>query len=303
MNIRMLMSIGLLLLGANASADDKVDGTVVFLDNGQEILYRVGKGKELWRFKAARGEFFRSSSYGTSKVIADEERVIVDSTTSVFAVDLNTGEQQWSFDLPRPTNLVRLSNLLISGDRILLSTNQIGNPLICLEKATGKKIWSYPPKGPEQMGFYEFAVHDGKVLVRVATTRDSRKGYKYENRALELATGEPAKWPANLKKVPQREPFGGGRNIDVAFAGVTQAPVQKDDKFIGVLKRSDRGVYYLYRPRFFATGPHYRFRVSDEDEFAKLVDNKVEIRGKILSIAESAPPQYLIQALAIKPTM
>lgn len=302
MKLQMLILIGS-LLGANASAGDKINGVIVFLDNGREILFRVEQGKELWRFKAGRGEFFRSSFAGTSKVIADQEQVMVSSTTSVFAVDLKTGKQKWSFDFSGPASLVRLSHLFISGDVALLSTNQIGYPLICLDKATGKKIWSYPLKGPEQLGFHELAAHDGKVLIRVAVTYDSRKGYKYENRALDLATGTPARWPAEVKMVPKRDPLGGGRNVDVAFAGETQAPVQKDDRFIGVLKRTDNGVYYLYRPRFFATGPHYHFRVSNDDEFARLVELKVEIRGKILSIAQSAPPQYLIQALAIKPTM
>lgn len=285
-------------VAATAVQETPASDRVVFLESGTEISFRGSDDAERWRCRIAAGEFYRSDGLGRSKVVTDGRTLWVDSTEALHAIDVETGALRWSFEFPRPAPLVHLARIVLHEDRLLLTTNQVGNPLVCLDTHKGSTSWTYPEPGPEQIGFYELAVRDGAVLVRVAATHRDRPGYVYENRAIDLRTGTRLPWPAHLSGVPGDAPDAGTR-IAVSFAGEADAPTRRGDRFIGILERRESGVYALRRPRFFADGPLYVFQDDGSPDFPRLAGRRVEVRGDVITIAESQPPRYLIRPRAI----
>ncbi|MEM7454227.1 MAG: PQQ-binding-like beta-propeller repeat protein [Planctomycetota bacterium] len=267
----------------------------VFFVSPNQIQLLDADGDELWQFRCDNGEFFRDNS-NESRYSATDELLFLSTTTSIVAVEIASGELLWSFDYPKPSELATCSEVVAAGDRVLVSVNQIGAPMACLDTTNGELLWSFPSAdSEEQMSFQSITVKDGIVLCHATIYRKDSRGYDYENRAIDIRTGEQVEWPDGLTAIPEHV---SAREIGVFFGDAALAPVQDGELFTGVLSFSRTHQYHFDRPSFHADQPLYRFDIG-EGEYEDLLGRKVQIRGEAISIQESAPPIITVKVLEI----
>ncbi len=274
-----------------AGETEPKDLTVVFVSPG-EVKLLDRDGDERWLFRCDNGEFFRDSS-GQSRCSANDELLFLSTTTSVLALEIESGELRWSFDYTKPSVLAFCTEVVAADDRVFVTVNQIGAPMACLDTTDGKLLWNFPSvESEEQMGFDSTTVKDNFVLFRATISKEDGRGYDYENQALDILTGESIDWPSELTEIPKHVP---AKQIGVTFGDESSAPKQDGELFTGVISFSKTKQYHFERPAFYSGQPLYKFEDVDDGEFAELLGRKVQIRGEVISIQESQPPIITIR--------
>ena len=150
-----LMAIfGSMLFCCLCSAEDTVKGEFYFDESGKKVSYRDDNGKELWSFELpeerVRGRggrrttaVFTRSNMGRTSVVVDRNFVLLTVGATVYALDLKTGKENWKHPFQRQRGgMGSLSQPVLTKDHILLSVNQAGDSLICVDRKTGKQVWS-----------------------------------------------------------------------------------------------------------------------------------------------------------------
>ena len=293
------LSISLFTLGCSNSATANQDAevpAVLFLGKS-EIAFQEQDGKERWRFKSdGDGDFFRATG-NHSRVQADDELLLVSTTTSLIALDITNGHKHWSYKLPKPSRIAACISITMTDNQVIVAMDQIGAPLVCLDKKDGSVQWQYPPDSSSiQIGFGQLLVDEGNVLFHATISRDGRSGYDTENQAVDLASGESVEWSDDFADPQQSTPAPAMRAV---FGGEADVPIAENDSFIGILE-STSGTYELQRPDFFTDRPRFQFHDFDAGQFREMTGKRVKIRGEIATIQESMPPIINVKVTSIK---
>ena len=287
--------------------DPKPENQIVFL-NGTEASFRDKDDKELWRIKTSDGEFFRDT-LGESLSAADEDHLYLTTDSSILAIDLKTGEEKWAYDFVKPSEFARSSPLIISDDKVIVHVNQHSAPLVCLDKTTGDMAWRYPAEDSTlKMGFRSITLNGDQILFQASVSNKApQQGYYSLDHAVDLNSGKL------VERAEPKEPAASKqKDVTAVFAGESNAPVQKDDLFTGVLKYSKittrrigkrkwtKSIYNFERPKFYTNRPWYQFKGGDQEKLKELVGAKVEIRGNVVEFKESYPPIIVVEVLEVK---
>lgn len=106
-------------------------------EDGYVFALEADSGLKLWQFKVPRV----GSSYGdfgghvTSPVVADG-LVLVGASQSLYALDVDTGEQRWAFDAQNPV----ASSAAVAGDNAYMTDF---TRLYAIDLETGTESWSF----------------------------------------------------------------------------------------------------------------------------------------------------------------
>ena len=145
-------------------------------------------GKENWRNDSI-SENFRSN-IGLNPIIYDNRIVITGGDWSIYAFDVETGEQLWRYEFEYPWSIWVHTNHLINEDRLYV--NNAMEDVTCLNPETGDLIWNNPEGGPnctDNMVYYEkedYLVFTswgyGSVMILDALTGETiHRERKYDN--------------------------------------------------------------------------------------------------------------------------
>lgn len=145
-------------LGSGFAGPTVADGKViVFHREGDEVLVEAlsaSDGKPIWKFTASTDysdSFGMSDGPRATPTVADGRVFVHGADGRVFALDLKSGKQLWSYDTVAEHNspqgfFGRTCSPLVVGDRLILTPGgtRLGKPagVIALDVATGKLVWN-----------------------------------------------------------------------------------------------------------------------------------------------------------------
>jgi len=133
------------------------DTFVVFCHDG-------ATGKELWRKELPAGELHRitpPNSHASSTPVADAERVYAYfSTIGIVAFDVESGDEVWRHELPKPAYLMDwgagASPILHDGKVIFAQDDDLASYVLALDAKTGEELWNTPR--PDMLAGYALPV-------------------------------------------------------------------------------------------------------------------------------------------------
>ncbi len=119
------------------------------------VAYNVTKKVESWR-TSNFSAFYASN--GIHPPIIHNDIVITGGDWSIYAFDINTGQQLWRYQVPGydQFGIWTTTNHLIHNDRLYV--NPSGHPIICLNPIDGSVIWENLEDAPnctDNMIYYE----------------------------------------------------------------------------------------------------------------------------------------------------
>jgi len=156
-------------------------------DTQNLVAYDLNTKEVLWRNENFTENFYSNSLH--PPIIYDNRIVITGGDWSIYAFDLDSGEQLWRYKFDYPWAIWTKTNHLIHEDRLYVNNSQ--EDVTCLNPETGELIWNNPKGGPnctDNMIYYEkedllvfTSWGYGSVMILDALTGESlHREYRYD---------------------------------------------------------------------------------------------------------------------------